>query len=527
MKKLSKQVSLLLCCAIIAASSLSACSSTDEPSQTTPTNTSSAADTNQAENTSNNDVAPEDSKITDGYYTASIAGMPCYCHFSEDGTYYASGFDGGMTDAGTYEVTDKAIEYYAELDDPTQMGGGANVIESSKTTSKQAVILTSYKDGSVQEIAFDNDKLCDFTFMGQSEHATFDHDAAYSYVADDMETPIAILTLYNGNSDSTLTLYHNKSYRDYTGLVGGNGTWEQTDIGYTLNKDGTEITLTLKDGGASYVSGDTSAELTNTVVIAGSVEFVSDSVHIDGILGMEDGADGIIRVTAAEGVAIASLDLPTLGQTGVELDIGTYEEDLSGMFPAYAFSFEKLGEIAAEPDYASATESSIVLNLALKADGSSTFVLLGNDMNLIFDAVAKYTYTIGGEASGEAINSEIEAVAVSGITGFEGASDAKMNLVMNSDGTVTLTCDLLGQTGLELDKGTYTVVAEGLPEYTVTLDKLGEFKSTMDTEVTPTETSVGLMVTITADGNAKFLEEMVPDGAELTFEAVFRFVHNV
>lgn len=340
--------------------------------------------------------AVTEGKLTDGYYKTDISGLPCFIHFSEDNTYYGYFFDGGVTDAGTYEVVDKELDYYETYGEDEQPD------ESSKKTASQVIVLTSYQEGQSQEIAFDGDKLCDFTVGGMAHHAFMEHDAAFAYNAEEMEPAIVVRTLYfNNDSGMTLTLYHNRTFVDYTGDARVGGTWDPADNGYTLTaEDGTKGKLTIDGETASYELGGNTVELTaNVTTGAVTASFESaDPVAITGIPGMEGPTDCAVKLVAYDDGTMELI--ANIFDNEVIVDKGTYTADTSASpIPAYAFKFDTAGEIAAEPDYASATESSIVLGVTYTAtDAACSAEIGGNTMDLAlsFEAPLSFTFNMGG-----------------------------------------------------------------------------------------------------------------------------------
>ncbi len=331
--------------------------------------------------------------ITDGYYATEISGLPSFYHFSEDGTYYGYFFDGGVTDAGTYEVLDKSMDYYETYD-------GDTPDESSKKTAPQVVSVTSYKDGSLLEIPFDGDRLCDFTAGGMSGHVFMDHDPAFAYSADDMEPSIAVQTLYaNNDAGMTLTLYHNRTFVDYTGDKRIGGTWDQTADGYTLTAEsGESYTLTLTTDGADYGKGSETVAL-NSKLLAGEVvaEFAPEAaVPVSGVPGMEGPSDCEVKLLVY-GNDTMELIADIFGNQ-VIVDKGTYAMDDSAMIPAYTFTFESAGEILSEPDYGSATENSINLGLTYTVTDVACSVDMGGnvmDLALSLETAMTYTFVMG------------------------------------------------------------------------------------------------------------------------------------
>lgn len=389
MKTVKKFSSLLLAMLLVfSLLILSACGgkSNDTPSDPAPVDNTQAP---PEENT--DDPAPAgEAKITDGYYATEISGLPCFYHFSEDGTYYGYFFDGGVTDAGTYEVLDKSMDYYAEYN------ADETPVDSSKKTASQVVAVTSYTSGAVLEIPFDGDKLCDFTAGGMSSHVFMEHDAAFAYSADDMEPAIAVQTLYAGSdAGMTLTLYHNRTFVDYTGDKRVGGTWEQTTDGYALTSEaGESLTLTLTADGADYTTGSGTVALSSKLMAAEVVATFAPeaAVPVSGIPGMEGPTDCEVKLLVY-GNDTMELITDVFGNE-VIVDKGTYTLDASGPIPAYTFAFESAGEAVSEPDYASATENSINLGLTYAVtDAACSVDMGGNVMELALSLEAAMTYT--------------------------------------------------------------------------------------------------------------------------------------
>lgn len=353
---------------------------------------STTADSAAADTTASESAPAGESAITDGYYKTEISGLSCFVHFGEDGTYYANYFDGGVTEAGTYTVEDKSMDYYETYNDGT-------ADESSKKTAAQVIVLNNY-NGSTQEIAFDGDRLCDFTAGGMSSHVFMDHDAAFNYVAADMEPAIVVQVLYaNNDSGMSLTLYHDRSFVDYTGDSRVAGTWAPANGGYTLTtEDGNEYTLTMDGNNATYIKDGNDVPLTAGISTGSvSAEFTSaEPVGVTGIPGMEGATDCDVALRAYDD-GTAEVVVTVFGNE-VVADKGSYTLDASGPIPAFAFTFDAAGELASEPDYASATETSIVLNLNYACtDAACTAEIGGNsiDLALTMEAPLNFTYTLG------------------------------------------------------------------------------------------------------------------------------------
>lgn len=464
--KFLKKITVALCVTAIAASmgALVACNNDNDSDDKKPDGTTAA--------------------ITDGYFTAQVAGMKVFYHFSEDGTYYGSAYDGGKNDAGTYVLADGGIEYYADLKDWSQMGAvDDNYVESSKTTSSQKLTLTSYLGGEPQVIAYETGKMCDFLLMGQSKNVTLTQDATYNYIAADEETPIAIATYYyENNSMNTLTLYHDKTYKDYTGLNGGNGTWVKTSTGYTLtNSSDAERTLTVSGDSVSYKIGNDTHELTTTTSEAVAV-FEAEEISIAGIAGMEEAQNCPVKLNVY-GTGSCELVMSFAGND-VVVDTGTCVIDDSGMFPSYTFTFEHV-TVTAEPDYSTATLTSITIKATVTAN-EAPCVFGTVDMNLTFTGVLSFTWTKEVTEVGQFTATN---ATVTGIPGMETATAETVTLVLKSDNTcelrvaISAVAPMLGADYIVLDIGTYTSTANeqtGAPVHTFTFVNAGEITAELD-----------------------------------------------
>ena len=340
------------------------------------------------------DSTEQQASITDGYYTTQINGMLCFYRFNEDNTYYGYFFDGGVTDAGTYELANKSMDYYETYKEDETPD------ENSKKTASQVIALTSYAGGEVQEIPLDGDRLCDFTAGGMKHHAFMDHEPDFAYNAEEMEPAIVVQTLYaNNDSGMTLTLYHNRTFVDYTGDARVGGTWAPADGGYTLTTEGGDAyTLTMGDPESTYVKGGETVTLTAKVTSgAVAATFEPDGeVAIFGVPGMDDGANSAVKLAVYDNDTM-ELIADIFGNE-VVVDKGTYTVDTTGPIPAYTFAFESAGELAAQPDYATATQSSIVLNLSYAVTDAACSVSVGGnamDLALSLETVLSCTYTMG------------------------------------------------------------------------------------------------------------------------------------
>lgn len=168
---------------------------------------------------------------------------------------------------------------------------------------------------------------------------------------------------------------------------------------YHFGEDGTKLTLSLTDGGASYEKGGETVELASKLT-AGEVvaEFAPEGeVPVTGVPGMDGPSDCAVKLLVY-GNDTMELVTDIFGNE-VVVDKGTYTVDTSGPIPVYAFTFESASELASEPDYASATESSIVLNLNYAVTDAACSVDVGGnvmDLSLSLEAAMAYTFVMGG-----------------------------------------------------------------------------------------------------------------------------------
>lgn len=259
-------------------------------------------------------------------------GMETFYHFNADGTYYASFFMGAVTDAGTYEIKDEELAYMVSAG----ADGTAGTEDDEMATATQIVELVSYVNPTPVKVAYVDGKLVDISLAGMANHRTMALTEGKAYDAS-TETPIKVVNLYADNLEgNTLTLYHDKSFVDYTGEMGIYGTWEK-------NEDG------------SYTLTD------------------------------EDDEDNVFTLTWNEdGTCVLLVNITAIGME-LEADKGTYT--VADVFN-YTFNFETAGEIAGQPDWASATTSGIGVNVPYAA----TVQAMGSD--LVIDAQLAGTASI-------------------------------------------------------------------------------------------------------------------------------------
>lgn len=305
-------------------------------------------------------TAPVGVKITDGYYFYSgpnTGNLPCFIRFNEDGTYYAKFFGGGVMEAGMYVVLDKELEYFVDAGADSSFD---TVEDNTKATAKQVVALTNYATGAVQEIAFDDDKLCDATLGGMSKHNTLEHKADYIYDPAVEEIALAVQTFYYENdTGSSLTLYHNRTFNDFT-TAGEDGTWALEGGVFTLTTSEEQVyTLTVSDSGwtATYVKGSDTLELTSTTseyLYSFAANTTPEGLPMEVTFALNCKPDGTCEAVVSHAA---------FGD--IVVDTGTYA--IQNMV-FISFELATGGKIDGVPDMATATEKGITVNVPYKAE---------------------------------------------------------------------------------------------------------------------------------------------------------------
>ena len=304
-------------------------------------------------------VEPEEPKMTDGYFFfagPATADLPCFVRFNEDGSYYASYFNGAILEAGQYEVFIRDMDY---ISDPGA-DGEFGTADDAVATANQVVVLTNYSTGATQEIAFDGGTLFDFTLGGMAGHITMSHMPDYAYDPEIEEMPIAVQVFYYQNdTGSSLTLYHNRTFNDFT-TAWEEGTWIMENGVFKLSESGgASYTLTVSENGmmATYVKGGDTLEMTSTT---------REYVYSFTAVAMPDGLPMEVDIALnckPDGTAQLVISHPMMGEFVV--DTGTYS--VANMV-FILFELEHGGSIMGEPDFESASEEGITINVAYIAD---------------------------------------------------------------------------------------------------------------------------------------------------------------
>ena len=255
-------------------------------------------------------------------------------------------------------------------------------------TATQIVELVSYVNPTPVKVAYVDGKLVDISLAGMANHRTMALTEGKAYDAS-TETPIKVVNLYADNLEgNTLTLYHDKSFVDYTGEMGIYGTWEKNEDGsYTLTDEDDEdnvFTLTWnEDGTASYSLGDgETKDLTTSIGPVAFNVFKAENVQVataDTTMGAN-----LTLNCYDDGTCVLLVNITAIGME-LEADKGTYT--VADVFN-YTFNFETAGEIAGQPDWASATTSGIGVNVPYAA----TVQAMGSD--LVIDAQLAGTASI-------------------------------------------------------------------------------------------------------------------------------------
>ncbi len=375
-KKILLSIILLIAVSLLA---LSGCAGNSTTTTTTTEATTTASETTTTE-------APA-TGLTAGRYEWKDpqADLETFIRFNDDGTYYAFFFGGGVIEAGTYELLDESIEYY--------INGGADedfeTVEDNETaTAEQTVVLYNYSGGE-QKIAYTEDELRDFSLGGMSNHQTMDHKADFEYDPANEQPVIVRQYYFGGEAGSNLILYHDKSFLDYTGDIGEEGTWVMNGDGsFTLtsaDNGDAEYTLVGTETGAAYTKNGETIDLSATAGDQAVMVFMVEGLEGTGLpMAVDMHIDCMADGTVAAYVYVAAVDADLL------VDSGTYTVE---EVYKYTFNFETAGEIQGEPDFATATDSSLEVNVPYKADVVANFN--GSETPLTIDAVLNGTVTVG------------------------------------------------------------------------------------------------------------------------------------
>ena len=322
-------------------------------------------------------AAAESGSLTDGWWLLhdEEITMKCFYHFNDDGTFYGYFFDGGVVQAGTYEIVE-GVDYAADAGADGEYDTG----DETMAVSDYAIACTTY-DGQTFTLPVAGDQIVDAPMGGMSNHRTLNHAADYAYVGKNEEIPIAIRTFYADNRvGSSFTIYHDHSYVEYVSEMGDEGTWSTEDFTtfQLVSEWGGEAVLQVNGSEAAYTTVDGDVLVLSDVITAGDDEVVYTFAAEGAEVGLPMPVD-VKLVCFGNGKAeilvyVAAVDAE------LTADQGTYT--ITDRINLH-FSFEKAGEVDGVPDYNSATASSISINVPYKADTEVEF--MGNAAQLQMD----------------------------------------------------------------------------------------------------------------------------------------------
>lgn len=421
-------------------------------------------------------------KITDGIFELKDPDidLKTFLRFNEDGSYYGYFFDGGVVEAGTYELLDEEMEY---ISDPGP-DGEHNTEDDVMDTAPQTIVVTSYQ-GETVRYAYDKEagKILDATLGSMAYNRLLEHNPDYPYDPGVDELAIVIHTYYADNREgASLLLNHNRTFIDVTGDDMIEGTWEISGENvYTLTPDGEdgEYKLTISEDPryATYTTPDGEKELSSVIQSADqlALSFKAEDADVGLPMGVDVRIDGFSDNTAKVMVFVEQVD------ADLEVDSGTFEE-VDGN---YVFHFEKGGDITSEGE-----------SVHYKADVTTDFA--GNETPMSIDLTLK-----GGPVAAEVVMT------------FEG-KDVEVGLPMGvdmridcySDGTAKVIV-YVAQVDAELvaDEGTYTV--EEVFNYTFKFDAAGEIAGEPDYD-SATGTSINVSVPYAAETSVTFMDNETP-----------------
>ncbi len=116
----------------------------------------------------------------------------------------------------------------------------------------------------------------------------------------------------------------------------------------------------------------------------------SEDITVSGVPGVGTAATPVTVIMYSDNSM--QLVLSIFGNT-VVVDEGTYAIIVNGGLPSITLTFEKAGELAAAPDYTTATGTGITFDLTYTADAVSV-TAMGNSFEVSFEATMHYAYTM-------------------------------------------------------------------------------------------------------------------------------------
>lgn len=501
MRKMKKLL-VLFVVMLLSAGLLTACgdkdNDTDSPSVT---NVPKDDKKDNAENEQKNDAkedgkgdAGKEAKLWDGRYSENSTGLISWVHFYEDGTYYAKYFDGGVLDAGTWELVDEVTTYQVSF-------------ESEETKdSAQTIIMTSYTSGTAVRVAYVEDELCDVSLGGMANHRSLVHDADYAYNPSVDEVAIQLYVFYaNNDIGANFILNHDRTFEDVTGEFFASGKWEMTGVGvYQLTyDDGSTASLTVNASGKSGI-----LTMADGMTVALTDDYrIGDDSNIQVLSLRFDGAEVGLPMSVnlrIDGYKDGSCKfIVEVAQVGAELlaDEGTFEVSET-MSPT--FHFKLAGDLTGTPDYASASADGIMFSVNYVGDVEPEFNGALTPMTVNAELTGMYT---PNASAGNTVPVIVTSMR---------CEDAQVGLPMGvalrldcyDDGSAVLMVEI-AQLGVELeaDKGNYSI-SETM-KYTFAFDTAGEVVGEPD-YATATENGVDINVHYNGSVEVEFNGTLTP-----------------
>lgn len=401
-------------------------------------------------------------KVTDGIFEDSLSfGGATYSStikFKENGEYftgYLVAAGQGTFDAGEWEVIEKSKDYT----DPGPDYDVTKTEDNVACTASKVVKLTSFVTGESVEYAYDRNTIWEVDCGSGAKNRKFEHKADKEYDETE-EVGVIVKKFYFENKEgSSITLYHDKSFSDYTGETAVDGTWTKVSATvFTLNgEDGEVFTLTVSADGKTAT-----LKVSDTETLDLSSSLFSEAYKFEGTA-----SDVAGKIQGAYDVdATAEVELVCYDNDTFELSIVVTK---GAMFTS---------------------ESLIVAAGTYSVDNNVfSFTFEGNDAPIkttTVDGFAKLNYTFSGSyndggVSVTAFTVELSCEVVAISHTFESTTSTipysgTAKVLCYNDGTFVVKVNVAGNES-EIDSGTYTTAANakfgsyGILDFTFTFTK--------------------------------------------------------
>ncbi len=492
---MKKLIAMVLCLALVFSLALTGCSEDPKPTESTKPNTTQSTQPSESK-------PADEVTIYDGWYAwenwrNGAVGLKTFIKLNENGTYYGLYFEGGVYEAGTFEIIEGTYSYRADGGADGEWGNDDDGFKDAPASIK----FTTY-DGKTMTAAFADGNIYDAVLGGMASYANMFHEPEYEYDPAVEELPITVQTFYADNlAGNSLTLYHDLTFVDYTGEIGVEGTWEKTgDNEYTLTDENNAVNKLVIDGKTGTYGDKT---LSSVIVEEGAPTIINTFEVAEAQVGLP--MPVALRIDC---YSDATCKLYVIIEAiGAELltDEGTYEVADAAAACNYTFHFVKGGDIVGAPDYATATAEGLAVDIAYKADVEVEFN--GALTPLSIDA------TLRGMTGPDKIpTGPVEPTVKYTFRLEEAQVGLPMPVVLRLDCFDNGTCVLfmeVAQVGAELivDQGSYAV--DAAYAVTFTFDTAGEVVSTPDYAAATTE-GLPSTVTYTCNTEADFMGSVVP-----------------